>query len=115
MFWKRRKSQSVRIPQTLLVARDADTQELLAYSPPKVGGIYYAGFTDESLAHAYWSERLDPAEFVVGGIESIDLMEIVANEADGLALDAGADSYTILAAKDIRSWIQEPQVEITES
>lgn len=113
MFKKRRKSpKPVRLPETLFVARYADTQDLLAYSPPRVGGIYYVGCTEESLARTYWAERMDASEFVIGGIETLDLVEIVANEADGLAVDPGTESYDVLSADDLRAWVKQPHVEI---
>jgi hypothetical protein len=50
----------------------------------------------------------------VGTIDAIDVMESVANEADGLGTDPGTDRFDAIDANAARKWLQHPQVEIVE-
>jgi len=107
-LFRRDPSPDVRIPGRVLVAvAPGGEDDLLAYSPPGRGGIWFLGFTTPEGLDAYWRAR--EADYAVTEVETVDLFEIVAAEADGLAIDPDSEEGVFLDRRDVRRWLAAPR------
>jgi hypothetical protein len=103
----------VRIPDRVFAAVASDgSGDLLAYVPPGERGAWFAGFTTREALAEYWRERT--VDFATREIDTIELFGIVAVEADGLTIDPMADDAVFLASADVRRWLNEPRVELSD-
>ena len=108
-LFRRRRAEPVALPNRLFVAvyDGAVGEELLAYS--RRGRIYFVGFTTRDELDSYWRER-GATTFRIVEKETIELLEIVANDADGLVVDPLSPHGVGLDQRDVREWLANPEI-----
>jgi hypothetical protein len=111
---RRRHTEPVVLPDHVFVAvYDGPAgEELLAYA--NRGRTYFVGSTTPDESSAYWRER-GATGFRIVEKETVDLLEIVTNAADGLVIDPLSENGVGLDRRDVREWLANPKIAFDDS